>query len=99
MADVCNVNIEWLATGRGPKQRGAAAIPMIPPAPAQTESTVNLEDLDRLELAIEAVEEGLGALYSSLSPARRAKLIVAAYDLLIDMDQKDNVVKFMKLTA
>lgn len=99
IADAANVNIEWLAAGRGPKQRGAAAIPTIAPALPQVESTVNLEDLDRLELAIEAVEEGLGALYRELSSARRAKLIAAAYDLLIDMDQKDNVVKFIKLAA
>lgn len=99
IADAANVSIEWLATGRGPKQRGAPSIPTIPPAPSQVESTVNLEDLDRLELAIEAVEEGLNSLYRELPPAKRAKLIVAAYDLLIDMDQKDNVVKFIKLAA
>ena len=99
IADAANVNIEWLATGRGPKQRGAASIPTIAPAPPQVESTINLEDLDRLELAIEAVEEGLGALYRELSSSKRAKLVVAAYDLLIDMDQKDNVVKFIKLAA
>lgn len=99
IADAANVNIEWLATGRGARQRGAPSIPTIPPAPPQTESTVNLEDLDRLELAIEAVEEGLDTLYRELPPAKRAKLIVAAYDLLIDMDQKDNVVKLIKRAA
>lgn len=99
IADAANVNIEWLATGRGPRQRGAASIPTIPPASLQAESIVNLEDLDRLELAIEAVEEGLGALYREMTIAKRAKLIVAAYDLLIDMDQKDNVVKLIKRAA
>lgn len=99
IADAANVNIEWLAAGRGPKQRGAASIPTIAPAPPQVESTINLEDLDRLELAIEAVEEGLNTLYRELPPAKRAKLIVAAYDLLIDMDQKDNVVKLIKRAA
>ena len=99
IADAANVNIEWLATGRGPKMRGAPAIPMIPPAPPQAESTVSLEDLERLELAIEAVEEGLGSLYREMTTAKRAQLIVAAYDLLIDMDQKENVVKLIKRAA
>lgn len=97
MADVGNVNIEWLATGRGPKQRGAAH--SIAPAPSQAPSTINVADLERLELAVESVEEGLAATRRMLPPSKYAQLIVAVYDLLADMEQKDNVIKFIKLAA
>lgn len=97
IADAANVNIEWLATGRGPKMRGAAY--SIAPAPPQAPSSVNVDDLERLELAVESVEEGLAATHRTLPPSRYAQLIVAVYDLLADMDQKDNVIKFIKLAA
>lgn len=95
IADAANVSIEWLAAGRGPKQRGASALP----ATAQPEPTINLEDLDRLTMAMEAVEEGLGPRYNHATPKQRAQLVAAAYDLLLDMDQKSNVIKFIKLAA
>lgn len=98
IADAANVNIEWLAAGRGPKMRGTPVY-TIPPAPPQVASSVNLDDLERLELAVESVEEGLGATHRTLPPSKYAQLIVAVYDLLADMDQKDNVVKFIKLAA
>lgn len=95
IADAANVSIEWLAAGRGPKQRGASATPPAPPA----ESTVNVEDLARLTLAIEAIEEGLGPTRYKLTANRYAQLVAAVYDLLADMDQKSNVLKFIKLAA
>ena len=95
MADTANVSIEWLAAGRGPKQRGASAAAPAPPA----ESTVNVEDLERLTLAIEAIEEGLGPTRYKLTANRYAQLVAAVYDLLADMDQKSNVLKFIKLAA
>lgn len=95
IADAANVSIEWLAAGRGPKQRGASVTPPAPPA----ESTVNVEDLARLTLAIEAIEEGLGPTRYKLTANRYAQLVAAVYDLLADMDQKSNVLKFIKLAA
>lgn len=92
IADAANVSIEWLATGRGPKMRGAAH-------PIPTASSINVDDLERLELAVESIEEGLGATHRTLPPSKYAQLIVAVYDLLADMDQKDNVIKFIKLAA
>lgn len=114
IADTANVNIEWLASGRGPKQRGAASNAeelsnarainlrnsiMHGLNPSQPSSGINIDDIARLTLAIEAVEEGLDGAYRTLPPEKRAKLIAAAYDLLIDMEQKDNVIKFIKLAA
>lgn len=83
IADMADVNIEWLAAGRGPKVRGEDII----------------KDIDRLTLAIEAVDEGLGPRYVAMPPSKRAQLLAAVYDLLLDMDQKDNVIKFIKLAA
>ena len=99
MADAANVSIEWLATGRGAKQRGASSIPVIPPAPPIPASEVSLEDIERLALAMEAVEEGLGPRYYQLTPHKRAQIVAAAYDLLLDEEQRENVVKFVKLAA
>lgn len=101
MADAANVNIEWLAAGRGPKLRGAtsASITMIPPATPSPPSIISVDDIARLTLAIEAVDEGLGPRYAAMPPPKRAKLLAAVYDLLLDMDQKENVVKFIKLAA
>lgn len=98
IADAANVNIEWLATGRGPRQRGSS-VPTIPQAPPIPASIINMEDVHRLTLAIEAVDEGLGNIYSTLPADKRAKLVAAAYDLLADMEQKENVIKFIKLAA
>ncbi|MBH2011008.1 MAG: hypothetical protein I8H71_15040 [Xanthomonadaceae bacterium] len=114
IADTANVNIEWLATGRGSKMRGSASnVEELAAArainlrnaiahglnPSHPSSSINIDDVARLTLAIEAVEEGLDGAYRTLPPEKRAKLIAAAYDLLIDMEQKDNVVKFIKLAA
>lgn len=99
IADAANVSIEWLATGRGSKQRGASSIPAIPPAAPLAPSEISLEDIERLATAMEAVEEGLGERYHQLTPHKRAQIVATAYDLLLDEDQKDNVVKFVKLAA
>jgi len=100
MADAGNVNIEWLAAGRGPKLRGASAhIPMIPQAVAPPASTFHIEDIERVEMTIESIEQGLGPRYAAMPVKKRAQLFAAVYDLLLDMDQKENVVKFIKLAA
>jgi len=100
IADAGNVNIEWLAAGRGPKLRGASAhIPMIPQAVAPPASTFHIEDIERVEMTIESIEQGLGPRYAAMPVKKRAQLFAAVYDLLLDMDQKENVVKFIKLAA
>ncbi|MEO8119211.1 MAG: helix-turn-helix domain-containing protein [Rhodoferax sp.] len=98
IADAANVTIEWLAAGRGPKQRGASAS-AAPALPASGSNDFAETDLDRLTTAIEAVEEGLARIGSQLSADKRAKLIAAAYDILEEDDQKENIIKFIKLAA
>ncbi len=98
IADAANVNIEWLATGRGPKMRGAA-LAAVPSAPAEP---INL---DQLTVAISAVEEGLDAIERHLPPAKHAQLIVSAYGMLGELHQRDmaaqrrNLVQLIKTAA
>lgn len=101
IADAGNVNIEWLAAGRGPKQRGAAlaAVPAAAPAPAEP------LNLDQLTVAISAVEEGLEAIERHLPPAKHAQLIISAYGMLGELHQRDmaaqrrNLVQLIKTAA
>lgn len=99
IADAANVSIEWLAAGRGPKQRGAAQAPA--PAPA-----VQL-DTRILTRAVTAVQEGLAGLKRPLPPDKHAALIMAAYELILEDEQQAaaaettsaRIVKFIKLAA
>jgi hypothetical protein len=47
-------------------------------------------DLPNLQLAIETVEEGLELTRRSMSPPDKAELVVAVYDLFLDMDAEDD---------
>ena len=47
IADAANVNIEWLAAGRGPKQRGTS-VPTIPQAPPIPPTVFHIDDIHRL---------------------------------------------------
>lgn len=97
IADAANVSIEWLAAGRGPKQRGAA------PAPAPA---VQL-DTRILTRAVTAVQEGLAGIKRPLPPDKHAALIMAAYELILEDEQQAaaaettsaRIVKFIKLAA
>ena len=99
IADAANVSIEWLAAGRGPKQRGAA------PAPAQAPA-VQL-DTRILTRAVTAVQEGLAGLKRPLPPDKHAALIMAAYELILEDEQQAaaaettsaRIVKFIKMAA
>jgi transcriptional regulator with XRE-family HTH domain len=56
-------------------------------------------DLDRMKLAIEAVEEGLAC--PTIDPAKKANIILAAYDLLAEPTEeaKGKVLKLIKAAA
>lgn len=98
IADAANVSIEWLATGRGPKQRGAS-IHTLPTASAPPAAPPIAFDTDRLASAIAAVQEGLDAIQRQLPPHKHAQLIAAAYDLLDSATSNAKVVQFIKLAA
>lgn len=61
------------------------------------------DDLARLRLAIDAVEEGLAAARKRLDPAKKAELIAAAYELIRlesgDLPAREGVVRMLKLVA
>lgn len=95
MADVANVNIEWLASGRGPKLRGA---PQVEPDPMDKFS-VPLEDVKRLRMAIEGVEEALALMKEPSTPQINADLIAGAYELLKSDPKytKNDVIRLIRL--
>lgn len=72
IADACDVSIEWLATGRGARERR-------PVAPAAGGA---FDDLERLTRAVAAVQEGLQASGRTFAPDRYAQLVAAAYQLM-----------------
>lgn len=93
IATAAGVNVEWLATGKGPMRPSD-----LPKPPTASEYQ------DRLRLAIEAVEEGLAATNKTLQPAQKAELILTAYELLHELDGastagKDNVIRLLRLVA
>lgn len=58
------------------------------------------DDRDRLALAIEAVEEGLEAIGRKLDPAKKARLVLAAFDLMAEPGEaKNKVVELIRLVA
>lgn len=92
MADVAGVSIEWLAAGRGPRQRQRAKPEVI-------------SDRDRLVTAIRAVEQGLALIGRTMAPDKKAELILAAYELISQDDaaaqatQSAKIIQFIKLAA
>jgi DNA-binding phage protein len=70
IADAGGVTLDWLASGREP---------MLAPQPL----SVAL-DVDRLEQALHAVEEGLRNAGRALAPPQFAELVTEVYDLLRD---------------
>jgi transcriptional regulator with XRE-family HTH domain len=63
------------------------------------EQPVALADHARLQLAIEAVEEGLAEIKRKLPPAKMAELIVAAYELMAQPEQAKNVIRLVRVAA
>ena len=84
IADAGNVNIEWLAAGRGLKQRGTSSIPTVTTTPPAIDELL-------LARAISAVEEGLRAVGRALPPDKHAKMILAAYNLLGKLEVSDKL--------
>lgn len=59
-----------------------------------------LSDRSRLREAISAVEEGLAETRRKLSPAKRAELILAAYDLMAEPKQtRATVIRLVRTAA
>jgi hypothetical protein len=91
IADAADVNVLWLAAGRGPKKGSAT------PAPAEPTQPL---DVARLTRAIAAVQEGLQAINRTLAPQKHAELVLAAYELLESpATSASNVIKFIKAAA
>lgn len=88
IADTANVNIEWLATGRGPKK-----------GTAQASQPADLGDLSRLTATIAAVEEGLRQIHRKLPPDKYAEVVAAAYQLMTSQSSTAQIVQFIRVAA
>jgi hypothetical protein len=104
IAQAANVNLEWLATGRGPKARGAPESASVVTMPAPAEPRPVFDDLARLTATITAVQEGLASVNLTLPPAKYAELVAAAYELMGGSSeaapaQSAHVVRFIRAAA
>lgn len=97
IADAANVNIEWLAAGRGPKMRGAS--PDGIPTTAQIVAATTFDDMDRLQLSINTVQEALAIHNKILTPAKHALCIGIAYKLLENRANRESIVDLIKMAA
>lgn len=98
IADSANVTIEWLAAGRGPKRRGSVT-QIAPPSAAPPPEPSPPIDLERLEMAIETVQEAISLTGRKFTPDKHAKIISIAYQLLENAEQRDNVVGMIKMAS
>lgn len=86
------IDVLYMLTGR----HGDAATS----APVVSQAEPVLSDRARLEAAISAVEEGLAETRRKLPPAKRAELILAAYDLMAQPKQtRANVIRLVRTAA
>lgn len=84
------INANWLLTGEGPMRI----------EDLQAAKTPDSLDRERMRLAMEAVEEGLSEAKLTMVPAKKAELLLAAYDLLETYGvTKEKVMKIVKLAA
>lgn len=82
------INANWLLTGEGPMLLADLR------APSGT------LDQGRLQLSIQAVEEGLAEAKRVMAPTKKAELVLAVYDLLQEPSvTKERVLKLVKLAA
>jgi hypothetical protein len=83
------INANWLFTGKGPMLL------------ADIMSTVaGALDPERLQYALQAVEENLVAIGRAMAPDRKAELVIAIYDLCEEASlSKEKVLKLVKLAA
>ena len=95
LAKALDVNLLWLATGEGPRDKGEEnqeAPKEEPPGPL---------NMERLKQAIEAVDRGLQDHHKVMHPTPKAALVAAVYDLLMDdgeqkAERAKNIIKLMR---
>lgn len=88
------ISANWLLTGEGSMLLADLQAPAAPAAPP------GALDIARMRLSIEAVEEGLAAASRTMTPNKKAELIMAVYDLLEEPGvNKNRVLNLVKLAA
>lgn len=93
LADAAGVNLQWLASGRGPK----FVVESLRPSP----TLHNIDETLLIEV-VEAIDEALAQARIKLQPAGLAKVIAAAYDEAIDersTPQSDRIRRYLRLVS
>lgn len=84
------INANWLLTGEGPMLLGDL----------QAAEWSGALDRERMRMAIEAIEEALAENGLAMAPAKKAEVVLAAYDVLETFGvTKEKVMKLVKLAA
>lgn len=85
VANESNASIDWIIRGENAPQ----------PSIHQNDHVTR----ESLQLAIEAVEEGLHAARRTLPPDKKAALILAAYDLIEESGSTGKVIELIRIVA
>lgn len=84
------INANWLLTGEGPMLLGDL----------QAAQGAGALDRDRMRIALEAIEEALNEAGRTMAPAKKAQVLLAAYDLLEEPGTtKGKVLQLVKFAA
>lgn len=88
LARALKLNLQWLATGDGPKHPGESA-------------ATSKIDLKSLQLALETVEQALETTSRITEPAKKALIVAAVYDLFSESQpiEKAKLLKLIKTMA
>ncbi len=79
------INANWLLTGEGPMLLADMAGTL---------------DRKRMQLALEAIEEGIEEANGTMAPAKKAQLLLAVYDLMEEPSvTKAKVLQLVKFAA
>jgi transcriptional regulator with XRE-family HTH domain len=91
LADAANVNIEWLAAGRGPKVRLAET--------SAGEVTVHFSDIALLRQTIETIQSALVRNKIGLPPDKYAELVSIAYEMMLEGATPNSVARVIQFKA
>ncbi|MGZ8944334.1 MAG: helix-turn-helix domain-containing protein [Methylococcaceae bacterium] len=82
------INANWLLTGTGPMLVADYSVTTAPAAASELTEPMQILDTNRLQLAIETIEEALTKHRRGLRPAKKAEAIKLAYQIYEEEDKE-----------
>lgn len=96
LADAAGVSLDWLSTGALPRERGTQS--------SLADGTPL--DLEKLEAATSLIEEWLEVHRRTMKPKKKAEVIAAAYEILIERTEstsddsvRNNVIRLLRVAS